>query len=96
MKCMTRLMPQVKIENVWSNYRKESQEYIKDAKDILNKAVYSQHDAKKEIERIAVIIKNGCNECGNNSHSIPLIGKQPAERGQDALETAIYTTNCTK
>ena len=47
------------IEKTWNNYRKESQEYIKNAKDILNKAVYSQQDAKKEIERIIAQWING-------------------------------------
>ena len=47
------------IENIWNGYRKESQEYIVNAKEILNKAVYSQHDAKKEIERIIAQWING-------------------------------------
>jgi endopeptidase La len=47
------------IEHIWTSYRKDSQEYIKNAKDILNKAIYSQHDAKKEIERIIAQWING-------------------------------------
>jgi ATP-dependent Lon protease len=45
--------------NEWNNYKKESCEYMNKTKDILNNAVYSQNDAKNEIERIIAQWING-------------------------------------
>ena len=40
------------IINEWSQFKQERKEYIENIDTILNKAIYSQHDAKKEIKRI--------------------------------------------
>jgi hypothetical protein len=45
--------------NEWEDYNKESCEYIEETKQILNNAIYSQEDAKIEIERIIAQWING-------------------------------------
>jgi len=43
----------------WSVYKSDSKEYLSNVKTVLDKAVYGQNDAKKEIERIIAQWMNG-------------------------------------
>jgi endopeptidase La len=47
------------INNSWKSYKTDIHKYIKSSKEILDKAIYSQNDAKKEIERIIAQWING-------------------------------------
>ena len=47
------------LSNEWKTYKKNSKEYISDVENILDKAVYGQSQAKKEIQRIIAQWING-------------------------------------
>ena len=49
----------LKLECKWNKYKNNSKEYLSNVKEILNKAVYAQDDAKNEILRIIAQWING-------------------------------------